>query len=236
MPDSALGIMRAEVVTMSLLIEPERRHRFQGVLRDFYRLRREVFVDRLQWSLPHTAAIAETGLEIDEFDGGEAVYLLNLDHQGRVVAGVRITPSTQPNLTCDSLGPRMGIRMPRGPHIVEMSRMCAEPRLSREDRRETMLELRMCIGLMFLRNGWSHSVGVGYDHHIQPFIRSGMTVQMLGPPTIFPGDTQLSFAIMASDPDRPARLARMMAGRPAGLEDPGEDVSLFIRYGDRDVA
>lgn len=114
--------------------------------------------------------------------------------------------------------------------------MCADPRLSREERRETMMELRACTGLLFLQNGWTHSIGVGYDHHIQPFIRSGMTVEILGPPVIFPGDTELSFAILASDPDRPQRVAEMLACGPARLDDPDDDPSLFARWGDRAAA
>jgi N-acyl-L-homoserine lactone synthetase len=221
---------------MSLLVKPVHHHRFRSVLADCFRLRREVFVDRLGWSLPHADRAAQTGLEYDEFDGSAANYLVNLNSAGRVMATVRITPSTAPNLSCDSLAKQMGLVMPRGPHIVEMSRMCADPRLSRDERRETMMELRACIGLLFLRNGWTHSIGVGYDHHIQPFIRNGMTVEILGPPVIFPGDSEPAFAILATDPDRPQRVAEMLAGGPLRLEDPDEDPSLFARYGDRAVA
>src|SRR6185312_8715318 len=115
-------------------------------------------------------------------------------------------------------------------------RMCADPQLSREERREVMLELRACLGLLYLKQGWTHSIGIGYDHLIQPFVRSGMTVQVLGAPFIFPGDDQLSFAIMATDPERPQRVAELLAGGPPRLEDPDEDPSLFDRYGDRAVA
>jgi acyl-homoserine lactone synthase len=221
---------------MSLLIRPRHHRRFQTVLNDCFRLRREVFVDRLGWSLPDAGRTAETGLECDQFDGGEALYLANLNVAGQVIATVRITPSTAPNLTCDSLARQMGIMPPRGPHIVEMSRMCADPRLAREERRETMLELRACMALLSLRCGWTHRIGIGYDRHIQPFVRSGMTVQVLGPPMMFPGDGEPCFAILATDPDPPRRIAELLAGRPPRLDDPDEDPSLFTRYGDRAVA
>ena len=221
---------------MSLLIRPRHHHRFRTVLEDSFRLRREVFVDRLGWSLPHAERTAQTGLEYDDFDGNAATYLVNLDSAGRAVATVRMTPSTAANLTCDTLAARMGVVMPRGPHIAEMSRLCADPRLSRDERRETMVELRVCIGLVFLDNGWTHSIGVGCDHHIQPLIRSGMTVEILGSPVLFPGDDELSFAILASDPDRPAKVAQMLAGGPPRLQDPDEDSGLFTLYGDRAVA
>jgi len=221
---------------MSLLIRPCHHHRFHALLRDSFRLRREVFVDRLGWSLPDGARTTETGLEYDAFDDNAAIYLVNLGAAEKVIATVRVTPSTAPNLTCDVLAPQMGVAMPRGPHIVELSRMCADPRLSREERRETMLELRACVGLLFLKYGFTHSVGIGYDRHIQPFIQSGMTVRVLGAPMFFPGDDELSFAILATDPDRPQRVAEILARRPARLQDPDQDPALFTRYGDRAVA
>lgn len=220
---------------MSLLIRPCHHERFRAVLNDSFRLRREVFVDSLGWTLPDAGRTAETGLEYDAFDGNAAFYLVNLSG-GRVIATVRITPTTAPNLTCDCLAGQMGLQMPRGPHIVELARMCVDLRLCREERRQTMLELRGCLGLLFLKQGWSHSIGVGYDRHIQPFIRSGMTVQLIGAPMIFPGDGELSFAILTSDPDRPQRVAELMGAGRLCLEDPDEDPSLFTRYGDRAVA
>jgi len=221
---------------MSLLIRPGHQNRFRTVLEDSFRLRREVFVDHLGWRLPDAERTTLSRLEYDAFDSGDAWYLVHLNTVARAIATVRITPSTAPNLTCDRLAAQMGLVIPRGPHIVEMSRMCADPKLSREERREVMQELRACIGLLFLKQGWTHSLGVGYDHHIQPFIRSGMTVQVLGPPVVFPGDDQPSFAILASDPDRPQRIAELLAAGPPRLDDPDDDPSLFARYGDRAVA
>ena len=221
---------------MSLLVRPSHHHRFRTVLEDSFRLRREVFVDHLGWRLPDAERTTLSRLEYDAFDSGDAWYLVHLNTVARAIATVRITPSTAPNLTCDRLAAQMGLVIPRGPHIVEMSRMCADPKLSREERREVMQELRACIGLLFLKQGWTHSLGVGYDHHIQPFIRSGMTTRPLGPPALLPGDSQLTLCVTASDPDRHRWAAEFMAGRLARLQDPDEDPALFTRYGDRAVA
>jgi hypothetical protein len=77
---------------------------------------------------------------------------------------------------------------------------------------------------------------VGHDRHILPFIRCGMTVRVLAPPVLLPGASQLSFAVLAGDPGDPGRPSRRLADGPLRLEDPDEDPSLFIRYGDRAVA
>jgi N-acyl-L-homoserine lactone synthetase len=186
---------------MSLLIRPCHHHRFRAVLNDSFRLRRQVF---------------ESALEYDGFDGNAALYLVNLDAVGRAFATVRVRPGA-------ACGP--------GARTVEMSRLCADPRLSREQRLETLLELRAAIALLFLRRRWTQGLVVGHDRHIQPFVRSGMTVRPLGPPVLLPGDSLLSFAVLATDPDGPA-----LAARGPTLQDPDEDPSLFTRYGDRAVA
>lgn len=221
---------------MALLIQPKHHSNFRRVLRECFRLRREVFVDLLGWGLPHAKAVAETGLEVDEFDNGAATYLAKLGVAGRVEATARITPSTEPNVSCDVLAPYMGIDMPRGPSIVEMSRMCADPHLSKDERRAAMRDLLLSINALFVRNAWTHGVGVGYDHHIQPFIRGGMKVQILGPPVVFPGDRDLSFAIMASEPYPADTSAQWLEGQPSCIQDPDEDPTLIARYGDRAVA
>ena len=219
---------------MALLIQPKHHSSFNRVLRDCFRLRREVFIERPGWSLPHAKAVAERGLEVDEFDNRAAIYLARLGDDGRLEGTVRFTPSTEPNMSCDVLGPYMGIEMPRGPSIVEISRVCADPSLTKDERRAVMLDMRACVGALFLRYGWTHGIGVGHDHHIQPRIRAGLKVEMLGPPVIFPGDRDPSFAALTSDPEM--RLAAVMAGRPGCLQDPDEDPSLIARYGERAVA
>lgn len=217
---------------MALLIQPRHHARFRGVLQASFRLRREVFIDRLGWALPNARAAAETGMEIDEFDNDAASYLIKLDDEGQVVATLRITPSTKRNLSCDILAKQMGVEMPRGPHIVELSRLCADPGLSRQERRDVMWDMRISMGALFVRNGWTHSVGVGGDHHVQALIQSGVKVEILGPPMIFPGDDGPSFAIQTSDPERIDRQLQL----PDLLEDPDEDSCLIARHGERVVA
>lgn len=217
---------------MSLLVRPCHHHRFRAVLHDSFRLRREVFSGR-----PDAApSEAGSGLEHDDLDGGAAFYLVNFDAAGRAIATVRIIPGAASAQTCDRLARRMGAPMPRGSQVVELSRLCADPRLARTDRLRTLLELRAGIGLLFLRHGWTHGATVGHDRHIQPLIQSGMTVQVLAPPLLLPGDSELSFAVLATDPDRPWQAAGRPGGWPFRLQDPDEDPALFTRYGDRAVA
>lgn len=212
---------------MSLLVRPCHHHRFRAVLNDSFRLRREAF---------EPGRTADSGLEQDSVDGNAAHYLVRLDSAARAIATARVTPGAAGGLACDRLAAQMSVALPRGPHVVELSRLCVDPRLGREARVQALVELRACIGLLFLRHGWTFGVAVGHDRHIQPFILAGMTVQVLGPPALLPGDSQLSFAVLIADPDRLRPAGGFEVVQPFPLQDPDEDPSLFTRYGDRAVA
>lgn len=53
------------------------------------RYRREVFIERLGWELNTT-----NGMELDEFDGADAVYVCSYDDDGSVNGVARLLPTT----------------------------------------------------------------------------------------------------------------------------------------------
>ena len=80
--------------------------------------RREVFINRLGWELKTT-----NGLELDEFDGPEAVYVCAHDDEGNVDGVARLLPTTGPYLM-EKVFPLLwaGKDLPRDPTIWELSR------------------------------------------------------------------------------------------------------------------
>jgi acyl homoserine lactone synthase len=66
-----------------------RRHTFDAM----FRLRYQVFIERLGWPLR-----ASNGREIDQFDHDAAHYLVLENVAGDVVASCRMTPTSEPNL------------------------------------------------------------------------------------------------------------------------------------------
>ena len=54
---------------MAIVIRPQHRHAFTGLLDQMYRLRHRVFIERLGWKLD-TDGIKE----IDQFDDGASLY------------------------------------------------------------------------------------------------------------------------------------------------------------------
>lgn len=83
--------------------------------------RREVFINRLGWELNTT-----NGMELDEFDGPDAVYVCSHDDDGNVNGVARLLPTTAPYLM-EKVFPELwgGKQLPRDPRIWELSRFAA---------------------------------------------------------------------------------------------------------------
>jgi acyl homoserine lactone synthase len=83
--------------------------------------RREVFINRLGWEL-HTLG----GLELDEFDGPDAVYVSCHDDSGDVNGVARLLPTTVPYLM-EKVFPALwaGGALPHDAQIWELSRFAA---------------------------------------------------------------------------------------------------------------
>lgn len=85
----------------------------------FYR--RDVFINRLGWDL-HTV----DGMELDEFDGPDAVYVCAHDEEENVSGVARLLPTTAPYLM-EKVFPELwaGKELPHDPQIWELSRFAA---------------------------------------------------------------------------------------------------------------
>lgn len=64
---------------------------------DMHRLRTRIFRDRMGWDVQ----INDHGLEVDQFDLPEAIYLLACDERDRVIGSWRLLPSTGPTMIRD---------------------------------------------------------------------------------------------------------------------------------------
>ena len=214
---------------MAIVIRPQHRHAFTGLLDQMYRLRHRVFIDRLGWKLD-TDGIKE----IDQFDDGGCLHVVALDAEGRVRSTSRLTPSLQPNVTCEVLQSQLNVEFPRGPHIVEVSRHCVDPDLDEAARKEILLDIRVSQAELSRKLGWTHKMGISNNRFIQPWIRSGLKVDILGSPFVFPGESDLSFGWMVSpNASQPNAVLDFLGEDSGRLQDPADDPSLFARYGDR---
>lgn len=83
--------------------------------------RREVFINRLGWRLNTV-----NGMELDEFDGPDALYVCSHDDQGNVNGVARLLPTTAPYLM-EKVFPHLwaGKELPHDPQVWELSRFAA---------------------------------------------------------------------------------------------------------------
>ena len=83
--------------------------------------RHQVFVEQLGWAL-HT----ENGMESDQFDRQDTVYVVAQDDQGHVSGCARLLPTTRPYLLGE-IFPQLlnGLAPPCSPDVWELSRFAA---------------------------------------------------------------------------------------------------------------
>lgn len=94
-----------------------------SLLFDMHRLRKRVFKDRMGWEV----SISPDGLEVDQFDRPETVYMLALDDERRVIGNWRLLPATGPTMIHD-VWPQFleSIKLPRDPRVWEASRFVVD--------------------------------------------------------------------------------------------------------------
>lgn len=94
-----------------------------NLLLDMHRLRKRVFYDRMGWEV----RITPGGLEVDDFDLPETIYLLCLDDNKRVIGNWRLLPTIGPYMI-RSVWPQFleSINIPEGPDVWEASRFSVD--------------------------------------------------------------------------------------------------------------
>jgi acyl-homoserine lactone synthase len=94
-----------------------------ALLEEMHRDRKTVFVDRLGWQVP----VLDGELEIDQFDGEAAVYLIAIDEAGGHAGSLRLLPTAGPHLLADVFPHLCERAAPRGPDIWEITRLFTAP-------------------------------------------------------------------------------------------------------------
>lgn len=93
----------------------------QELMGELARYRHRVFVERLGWELA-----CEHGIELDQFDRHDTLYLAALRSDGDLVGTARLLPTTQPYLLGEIFPELMGVLpAPNSPFIWELSRFAS---------------------------------------------------------------------------------------------------------------
>ncbi|MDZ7281340.1 autoinducer synthase [Sphingomonas sanguinis] len=172
------------------------------MLRRMFAARKAVFVDLLGWDVP----VVDGRLELDQFDDGEARYLVVTDAAGAHRASARLLPTTRPHLL-DTLFPALcADDPPTGPAIFEITRFCLDRSLDARARRTARDALVVALVDHALAHGitrYTAIAGLGWSRQILAF---GWRCRLLGPAKAIGGKEVVAFEI-AIEADTRARLA-----------------------------
>jgi acyl homoserine lactone synthase len=92
-----------------------------GLMESIGRYRHRVFVEKLGWQLR-----AQNGLEYDQFDRDDSLYLVAQDIDGDIVGTARLLPTTRPYLLQEVFPELMGpVQAPCSDDVWELSRFAA---------------------------------------------------------------------------------------------------------------
>lgn len=108
---------------MAHLVTKNNIHLYAKQLNQMYQQRHQVFVENLRWNLP----LAKNGLEVDQYDTEDAIYILSLDHNMDVVGSMRLLPTIQDHLMSDLFSHLLNVPEPIGESVWESSRTCLKP-------------------------------------------------------------------------------------------------------------
>ncbi|MBU2849947.1 acyl-homoserine-lactone synthase [Acidithiobacillus ferrivorans] len=146
--------------------------------------RHQVFVERLGWPL-HT----ENGMESDQFDRPDTVYVVAQDVHGHITGCARLLPTTGPYLLGEVFPQLLnGLPLPCSPDVWELSRFAAiEPKkqnvVASSVARQLLVESLVCaVGHGARRVITVTSIGVE-----RLLSRSGFHAYRAGPPIIYDG-------------------------------------------------
>lgn len=176
------------------LITATNRDARAGLLRTMHADRKAVFVDRLKWQVP----VVDDRYEMDEFDTEHALYLVAADpSSGMHLGSVRLLPTTRRHLLGDIFPILVDGEVPRGPDVLEVTRLCTSPLLADWEAHNAVRE-RLATALIeyALVAGITRYTMVTHMAYLSQLLATGWDVEPLGLPKEIGG--QLLGALMVA--------------------------------------
>ena len=109
---------------MIRIVTPENRHYYKKQLQDMFQMRARVAVEEMNWNIP----VCDNGMDIDEFDYPDTVYILYFNDDGEVSGCARLNPTNRPNLISEVFPQLCEGKIPNCENIHEFSRYLIERR------------------------------------------------------------------------------------------------------------
>lgn len=161
----------------------------QGLHASVGRYRHRVFVEKLGWDVP-----SQEGIEADQFDRPDTVYVVGRDDQGQVCGCARLLPTTRPYLLGEVFPQLLnGLAPPVSPDVWELSRFAATDFNSQATSALGKMSSEAAIALMHASLACAAEQGakrlimvtnIGVERLLR---RAGFQAHRAGPPMIIKG-------------------------------------------------
>lgn len=163
---------------MLLSVDGANRIAERVALRSMFAARKRVFVDLLKWDVP---VLAER-FEIDQFDDGEARYIILLNAAGSHLASARLLPTTRPGILSELYPELADEPLPEGDDAFEITRFCLSPDCTAIERRAIRNQLVTAIARYALANGIRTYTGVADMAWLRQILGFGWDCRLIGEP------------------------------------------------------
>jgi acyl homoserine lactone synthase len=158
--------------------------------------RHSIFIETLHWQLP-----VVDGLERDQFDRTDTLYVVAKDEFGIICGCARLLPTTEAYLL-DEVFPHLmnGERAPHSPDVWELSRFSTKTTndattLSREEARQRFCLLFAALATAAIERGATRLItftAMGVERILRSI---GMHAHRVGPPQLVDGEPVLAMWI-----------------------------------------
>jgi len=154
---------------------------------EMFKLRATLFLDRRKWDVKVT-----NGREIDAYDDMDPLYVMSVSNTGRLVASLRLLPTSGPHMLADVFPETMtGAPIIRHPLIWESSRFCVDTNAVAEQTKSgiNVNSCEVLLGMFEIahKNAVTDIVSV-YDVFVERILRRvGCPFDRLGEPFAYDG-------------------------------------------------
>ena len=193
-----------------LVVDDRNRAAERVALRAMFEARKTVFIDLLKWDLP----VLADRYEVDQFDDGNAVYLILTDTEQRHLASARLLPTVRPGILSSLFPSLCDGPLPAGPDVFEITRFCLSRALRAPERRRARDQLVTGLASFARRTGLRTYTGVAETAWLQQILAFGWDCRPLGLPRLINGH-MLGALRIDIDEDTLAKLNRAGIGAPA---------------------
>lgn len=195
------------------VVTDQNAHLYRAALREMFEMRYRIFVEQLGWN----ALRRQDGLERDQFDTPDAIYLLLFDEDETSVIGAhRLLRTTGPHLMSEIFSHTCTRgSIVRGPRVLEASRTCIDEEKIPPHKSRYFHSLLMAGSYEFLvRAQIEKLTGIIALKLLAKYLREEMPFEPLGSPVELDGASYVPVVASIA----PARLERVK--REARLEGP----------------